>query len=37
MFEPMKMVYEGIDTSLSEKDVENITREVVLLREKLVS
>ena len=37
MFEPMKTVYEGIDTSLTEKDVENITREVVLLREKLVS
>ena len=37
MFEPMKMVYEGIDTSLSEKNVKDITREVVLIREKLVS
>lgn len=37
MFEPMKKVYEGIDTSLSEKNVKDITREVALIREKLVS
>lgn len=37
MFEPMKKVYEGIDTSLNEKNIEDITREVALVREKLVS
>jgi len=37
MFEPMKTVYEGIDTSLSEKNVEEITREVTLVREKFIS
>ena len=37
MFEPMKKVYEGIDTSLTEKNVKDITREVALVREKLIS
>ena len=37
IFEPMKKVYEGIDTSLTEKNVKDITREVALLREKLTS
>ena len=37
MFEPMKKVYEGIDASLTQKNVEDITREVTLLREKLIS
>ncbi len=37
MFEPMKKVYEGIDTSLTEKNVKDITREVALIREKLIS
>ena len=37
LFEPMKKIYEGIDTSLTEKNVKDITREVALIREKLVS
>jgi len=37
LFEPMKKIYEGIDTSLTEKNVKDITQEVALVREKLVS
>ncbi len=37
LFAPMSKVYEGIDTSLSLKNVEDITREVEALRDKLTS
>lgn len=37
MFAPMSKVYEGIDTSLSLKNVEDITREVEILRAKITS
>ncbi|MCD4768951.1 MAG: hypothetical protein K8R35_02145 [Bacteroidales bacterium] len=36
-FEPMKKVYEGIDTSLSLKNVEEITKTIEIIREKLTS
>lgn len=37
MFEPMSKVYDGIDTSLSLKNVEDITREIEILRDKITS
>ena len=37
MFEPMRKIYEGIETSFSMKNVEDITREVENLRDKMTS
>ncbi len=37
MFAPMAKIYEGIDTSLSLKNVEDITREIEALRDKMTS
>ena len=37
LFEPMKKVYEGIDNSLTLQNVEDITREIEILREKVIS
>lgn len=36
-FEPLKIIYEGIDTSLSLKNVEELTNAIEELREKLIS
>ncbi len=37
MFVPMTKIYEGIDTSLSVKNVDDITREIEILRDKMTS
>lgn len=37
MFAPMAKIYEGIDTSLSLKNVEDITNEIEVLRDKMTS
>lgn len=37
LFAPMAKIYEGIDTSLSMKNVEDITREIEILRDKITS
>lgn len=37
MFEPMTKIYEGLDTSLSLKNVQDITAEIEVLRDKMAS
>lgn len=37
ILEPMRVIYEGLDTSLSLKNVEDITRTIESIREKLIS
>lgn len=37
LLEPMKTIYEGLDTSLSLKDVDDITKAIESIREKMIS